>query len=177
MSMTSELLDIVRRDAVKFGKFVLASGKESDLYMDLRKVTLQPKGAFLIGSIIHDMIKDRSVEAIGGLSLGADPIAVATSLVAYQKGQEIVAFLVRKEKKEHGMKNAVEGPIRPGQKAVIVDDVITTGSSTITAIQQAEAAGLKVDLVIAVMDRLEGGRAAIEALGHEVRTLLTRNDL
>lgn len=177
MSMTSELLDIVRRDAVKFGKFTLASGKESDLYVDMRKVTLHPKGAFLIGSIIHDMIKDRSVDAIGGLSLGADPISVATSLIAYQKGQEIAAFLVRKEKKEHGMKNAVEGPIRPGQKVVIVDDVITTGSSTITAIQQAEAAGLKVDLVIAVMDRMEGGRAAIEALGHEVRTLLTRSDL
>ncbi|MRR39406.1 orotate phosphoribosyltransferase [bacterium] len=177
MSMNDELRDLVKRDAVKFGKFILASGKESDLYVDLRKVTLQPKGASLIGSIIFEMIRDRGIEAIGGLSLGADPIAVATSLAAYGQGQEIIAFLVRKEKKEHGMKNAVEGPIKPGQKVVIVDDVITTGSSTITAIQQAEAAGLKVDLVIAVMDRLEGGRANIEALGHEVRTLLTRNDL
>lgn len=175
--MIDELRDIVKRDAVKFGKFTLASGKESDLYVDLRKVTLLPKGAYLIGSIIYDMIKDRSVEAIGGLSLGADPIAVAVSLAAYQKGQEINAFLVRKEKKEHGMKNAIEGPIKTGQKVVIVDDVITTGSSTITAIQQAEAAGLKVDLVVAILDRLEGGRAAIESMGHEVRTLFTRNDL
>ena len=177
MSMKDELRDLVKRDAVKFGKFILASGRESDLYVDLRKVTLQPKGASLIGAIIFDMIKDRGIEAIGGLSLGADPIAVATSLAAYQQGREIIAFLVRKEKKGHGMKNAVEGPIRPGMKVVIVDDVITTGSSTITAIEQAEEAGLKVDLVIAVLDRLEGGRANIEALGHEVRTLLTRDDL
>jgi orotate phosphoribosyltransferase len=177
MSMIDELRDIVRRDAVRFGKFILASGKESDLYVDLRKVTLLPKGAFLIGSIIYDMIKDRPVEAIGGLTLGADPIAVAASLVAYQNGREIAAFLVRKEKKDHGMKSAVEGPVRPGQKVVIVDDVITSGSSTITAIQQAEAAGLSVDLVIAILDRMEGGKANIEALGHEVRTLLTRKDL
>jgi orotate phosphoribosyltransferase len=142
MSMKDELLGLVKRDAVKFGKFILASGRESDLYVDLRKVTLLPEGASLIGAIIFDMIKDRGIEAIGGLSLGADPIAVAVSLAAYQKGQEIVAFLVRKEKKGHGMKNAVEGPVRPGMKVVIVDDVITTGSSTITAIEQAEAAGL-----------------------------------
>lgn len=177
MSMMDELRDIVRRDAVRFGKFILASGKESDLYVDLRKVTLLPKGAFLIGSIIYDMIKDRPVEAIGGLTLGADPIAVAASMVAYQNGREIAAFLVRKEKKDHGMKSAIEGPVRPGQKVVIVDDVITSGSSTITAIQQAEAAGLSVELVIAILDRMEGGRANIEALGHEVRTLLTRKDL
>jgi len=177
MSMIDELRDIVRSDAVRFGKFILASGKESDLYVDLRKVTLLPKGAFLIGSIIYDMIKDRPVEAIGGLTLGADPIAVATSLIAYQNGREIAAFLVRKEKKDHGMKNAVEGPVRSGQKVVIVDDVITSGSSTITAIEQAEAAGLSVDLVIAVLDRMEGGKANIEALGHEVRTLLMRKDL
>ncbi len=166
MSMNDELRDLVKRDAVKFGKFILASGRESDLYVDLRKVTLHPKGAALIGEIIFDMIKDRGIDAIGGLSLGADPIAVATSLAAFWKGQEIIAFLVRKEKKEHGMKNAVEGPVRPGQKVVIVDDVITTGSSTITAIEQAEAAGLKVDLVIAVMDRLEGGRANVEHADH-----------
>lgn len=177
MSMIDELREIVRRDAVRFGKFILASGKESDLYVDLRKVTLLPKGAFLIGSIIYDMIKDRPVEAIGGLTLGADPIAVATSLVAYQNGREIAAFLVRKEQKDHGMKSAIEGPVRTGQKVVIVDDVITSGSSTITAIQQAEAAGLSVDLVIAVLDRMEGGRGNIEALGHEVRALLTRKDL
>lgn len=99
MNMREELLGIVRRDAVRFGKFILASGKESDLYVDLRKVTLQPRAAFLIGSIIYEMIKDRGIQAIGGMSIGADPIATAASMVAYQNGMETVAFLVRKEKK------------------------------------------------------------------------------
>jgi orotate phosphoribosyltransferase len=175
--MREELQGIVRRDAVKFGKFILASGKESDIYVDLRKVTLQPRAAFLIGSIIYDMVKDRSIDAIGGMSLGADPIATAASLVAYQNGQEIMAFLVRKEKKEHGTKNLVEGPIQPGFKAVIVEDVITTGSSTITAIRHAEGAGLKVDMVIGVLDRMEGGKGTIESLGYEVRTIMSREDL
>jgi len=177
MNKRDELLEIVRRDAVKFGKFVLASGKESDLYVDLRKVTLQPRAAFLIGSIIYEMVKDRSIDAIGGMTLGADPIATAASMVAYQNGREIVAFIVRKEKKEHGTKSLVEGPIREGFKAVIVEDVITTGSSAVTAIRNAEAAGLQVDMVIGVLDRMEGGKSTIESLGYEVRTILSREDL
>ncbi|HNY65119.1 MAG TPA: orotate phosphoribosyltransferase [Deltaproteobacteria bacterium] len=177
MKMFDELKDLVKKDAVKFGKFTLASGRESDIYVDMRKVTLNPKGAFLIGSLIYEMIKDSGVEAIGGLTMGADPIATASSLVAYQKGMELSAFLVRKEKKDHGMKNAVEGPVQPGQKVVVVDDVITTGGSTITAIENARAMGLEVVMVIAVFDRLEGGRANIEALVPDVRALLTRDDL
>ena len=177
MNKRDELLEIVQRDAVKFGKFVLASGKESDLYVDLRKVTLQPRAAFLIGSIIYEMVKDRSIDAIGGMTLGADPIATAASMVAYQNGREIVAFIVRKEKKEHGTKSLVEGPIREGFKAVIVEDVITTGSSAVTAIRNAEAAGLQVDMVIGVLDRMEGGKSTIESLGYEVRTILSREDL
>lgn len=177
MNMKEELREIVRRDAVKFGKFILASGKESDIYVDLRKVTLQPKGAFLIGSIIYDMIRDKAIDAVGGLTMGADPIAVATTMVAYQNGQEIISFLVRKEKKDHGMKSAVEGPVKKGFRVVIVEDVITSGSSTITAIRHAEDAGLKIEMVIAILDRMEGGRAAIEALGYPVHPLLTRSDL
>ncbi len=177
MNKREELLEIIRRDAVRFGKFILASGKESDLYVDLRKVTLQPRSALLIGSIIFELIKDRPVDAVGGMSIGADPIAMAASLVAYQNGREIVAFLVRKEKKEHGTKNLVEGPIRPGLRAVIVEDVITTGSSTIAAIRNAEEVGLKVELVIGILDRMEGGKPAIESLGYEVRTIFTREDL
>lgn len=177
MNMHDELKDLVRRDAVKFGRFTLASGRESDIYVDMRKVTLSPRGAFLIGSLICEAIRDLEVDAIGGLTMGADPIATAASLVAYGQGRELSAFLVRKEKKDHGMKNAVEGPVKPGQKVVVVDDVITTGGSTITAIENARAAGLEVVLVIAVFDRLEGGRASIEALVPDVRALLTRAEL
>jgi orotate phosphoribosyltransferase len=177
MNMIEELKELVKKDAVRFGTFTLASGKESDIYVDMRKVTLNPRGAFLIGSLIFDLIKDKGIDAIGGLTMGADPIATAASLMAYGKGHEISAFLVRKEKKDHGMKNAVEGPVRPGQKVVIVDDVITTGGSTITAIENARALGLEVVLVIAVFDRQEGGKANIEALVPDVRALLTRSDL
>ena len=177
MNKIDELRELIKSDAVKYGKFILASGRESDLYVDLRKVTLNPKGALLIGSIIFDMIKERSVDAIGGMSLGADPIAVASSLVAYQAGHTINAFLVRKGKKDHGTKNMIEGPFEKGYKVVVVEDVITTGSSTITAIEHIEEAGMVVDMVIGILDRSEGGKEAIEKLGYEVRSILERKDL
>ena len=177
MNKIDRLKEIVRRDAVKFGKFTLSSGKESDLYVDLRKVTLNPVGASLIGSLISRIIKDRKVDAVGGMSVGADPIAVATSLAAYQDGREIMAFLVRKTQKTHGTLNVIEGPIKPGQRALVVEDVITTGASTISAIERIKEAGLEIELVVAVFDRCEGGREAIESLGYEVRSLLTRRDL
>ncbi len=177
MNKIDELRELIKKDAVKHGKFILASGRESDLYVDLRKVTLNPKGAFLIGSIIVDMIKERPVDAIGGMSLGADPIAVASSLIAYQAGRTINAFLVRKGKKDHGTKNMIEGPFAAGQRVVVVEDVMTTGSSTITAIEHIEEAGMVVEMVIGVLDRSEGGREAIERLGYEVHAILERKDL
>jgi orotate phosphoribosyltransferase len=177
MNKIDQLKEIVRRDAVKFGKFTLSSGKESDLYVDLRKVTLNPVGASIIGSLIFGIIQDRKVDAVGGMSVGADPIAVATSLAAYQEGREIMAFLVRKTQKAHGTGNVIEGPIKPGQRALVVEDVITTGASTISAIERIKEAGLEIELVVAIFDRCEGGREAIEALGYEVRSLLTRRDL
>ncbi len=177
MNKIDQLKEIVRHDAVKFGKFTLSSGKESDLYVDLRKVTLNPVGASIIGSLISDIIKNRKVDAVGGMSVGADPIAVATSLAAYQEGREIMAFLVRKTQKTHGTGNVIEGPIKPGQRALVVEDVITTGASTISAIERIKEAGLEIELVVAIFDRCEGGREAIEALGYEVRSLLTRHDL
>jgi orotate phosphoribosyltransferase len=177
MSKINELKELIKNDAVKFGNFILSSGKESDLYVDLRKVTLSPKGAFLIGSIIFDMIKNRPIDAVGGMSLGADPIAVATSLIAYQSGHEIKAFLVRKGKKDHGTKNMIEGPIAQGFRVVVVEDVITTGASTITAIRNIEDAGMVVDMVIGVFDRSEGGSEAIKKLGYEVHSILERKDI
>jgi len=177
MSKIDQLREIVRRDSVKFGKFTLSSGKESDLYVDLRKVTLNPVGASIIGSLIYDMIKDRDVDAVGGMSVGADPIAVSTSLAAYQSGREIMAFLVRKTQKAHGTQNVIEGPIKAGFRALVVEDVITTGASTISAIDRIREAGMDVKMVVAVFDRCEGGKEAIEALGYEVHSLLTRRDL
>ncbi|MGC9323183.1 MAG: orotate phosphoribosyltransferase [Desulfomonilia bacterium] len=177
MSAVEELLDMVKKDAVRIGTFTLASGKVSDLYVDMRKVTLHPKGAFLIGSIIGEMLQDRNVDAIGGMSLGADPIAVSTSVLAYQTGRQITSFLVRKAQKDHGTRNLIEGPYVPGMRAVVVEDVITTGGSTLAAIKHVQDAGMVVDMVIAVFDRCEGGRESIESLGIEVRSILSRKDI
>ncbi|MCU0575874.1 MAG: orotate phosphoribosyltransferase [Desulfobacterota bacterium] len=177
MNKIDQLKAIVRRDAVKFGKFILSSGKESDLYVDLRKVTLNPVGASIIGELTYGIIRDRRVDAVGGMSIGADPIATAVSLAAYREGREIMAFLVRKTQKTHGTGNVIEGPVGAGLRALVVEDVITTGASTISAIERVREAGMVVELVVAVFDRCEGGREAIETLGVEVHSLLTRNDL
>lgn len=177
MDKLDQLREIIRRDAVKFGKFTLSSGKESDLYVDLRKVTLNPVGASIIGELTSEIIRNRKVDAVGGMSIGADPIATAVSLASYRDGKEIMAFLVRKSQKAHGTGNVIEGPVSAGMRTLVVEDVITTGASTISAIERVREAGMEVDLVVAIFDRCEGGREAIEALGVEVRSLLTRNDL
>lgn len=177
MSKHDELKALVQKDAVKHGHFILASGKESNIYVDLRKVTLNPKGAVLIGALIAEIIKDRGADAIGGLTMGADPIALAASIAALEHGLAINAFVVRKEKKAHGTMGWIEGPIEAGQKAVVVEDVITTGSSAIKAIERLKECGVHVDMVVAVLDREEGGREAIESLGYPVKSLLTRKDL
>ncbi len=177
MNKLDQLKEIIRRDAVKFGKFTLSSGKESDLYLDLRKVTLNPVGASIIGELTSEIIKNRKVDAVGGMSIGADPIATAVSLASYRDSRKIMAFLVRKSQKTHGTGNVIEGPVCAGMRALVVEDVITTGASTISAIERIREAGMVVDLVVAIFDRCEGGREAIEALGVEVRSLLTRNDL
>lgn len=177
MNKLDQLKEIIRRDAVRFGRFTLSSGKESDLYVDLRKVTLNPVGAAIIGELTSEIVRDRKVDAVGGMSIGADPIATAVSLAAYHGGREIMAFLVRKTQKSHGTGNVIEGPVSRGMRALVVEDVITTGASTISAIERVREAGMEVDLVVAIFDRLEGGREAIEALGVEVRSLLTRDDL
>jgi orotate phosphoribosyltransferase len=158
MSKLDELKDIVGRDAVKFGKFILSSGKESDIYVDLRKVTLNPEGATLIGDVVSDMIRNVEADAIGGMTMGADPIALAVAMKALEKGRHINAIVVRKEQKAHGTMNWVEGPATPGQKVIVVEDVITTGGSAGKAIDRLRENGFVVDTVVAVFDRMECGK-------------------
>ena len=177
MSKHEDLKQLVKRDAVRFGKFILASGKESDFYADLRKVTLNAQGATLIGEIIAEMIKDHDVQAVGGMTMGADPIATAASVACYRAGREVHAFIVRKEVKDHGTGRLVEGPVKEGDRVVVVEDVITTGGSTLKAIERIEATGLVVDCVIAVFDRQEGGKEIIEAQGYKVYPIITRAEL
>ncbi|MFH1911146.1 MAG: orotate phosphoribosyltransferase [Pseudomonadota bacterium] len=157
--------------------FTLVSGRTSNYYFNCKPTTLDPEGMNLIGELVFAMLADSEVTAAGGLTLGADPIANALSVISFQKGRPIKSFIVRKDVKDHGMKSAVEGNVRPGEKVVILDDVITTGGSTITAIERAREAGLVIDRVIALIDREEGGRENIENHVARVDAVLTRSEI
>lgn len=157
--------------------FTLASGRQSNFYFNCKPTTLDPEGMNLIGEIIFDMIKDAPVTAAGGLTLGADPIANALAVISYQLGRPVKAFVVRKDVKDHGTKSAIEGNVTAGEKVVIIDDVITTGASTITAIEHARKAGLVIDRVITLIDREEGGRENILQHVEHIQSVLTRTEI
>jgi orotate phosphoribosyltransferase len=131
----------------------------------------------LIGHLLFNMIEDLDVTAAGGLTLGADPMANALSVISFQRGKPVKSFIVRKETKDHGTKSRIEGTVKAGESVVILDDVITTGGSTIAAIAAAREAGLNVKRVIALVDREEGGRENIEKEVSDVRAVLTRTEV
>lgn len=143
--------------AVKTGDFTLSSGKKSNFYVDCRKVTLHPQGAKLIGKIVLEKIKGLKVDAVGGMTLGADPITGAVVTLS-----DIPGFIIRKKAKEHGTQQKIEGLIEKGWKVVIVEDVATTGGSALQAIEAVEAIGAKVIKVISVVDREEGAAEALK---------------
>jgi orotate phosphoribosyltransferase len=157
------LLVLLRQRAVKLGDFTLASGRKSHYYIDGRLVTLDSEGSYLIARCVLDLIARERIDAtwIGGLTMGADPIAAATAAVSHAEGAPLSAFLVRKEAKTHGTGRKVEGGLPAGARVVIVDDVVTTAGSTLQAIAAAEEMGCEVAAVICVIDREEGGREAL----------------
>lgn len=157
--------------------FTLASGRQSNFYFNCKPTTLDPEGMNLIGEVVFDMLRDAPVTAAGGLTLGADPIANALAVVSFQRGKPIKSFIVRKDIKDHGTKSAIEGNVVAGERVVILDDVITTGGSTITAIGQAGRAGLVVDRVITLIDREEGGRENILQHTNCVESVFTRTQI
>jgi orotate phosphoribosyltransferase len=157
--------------------FTLASGNKSNYYFNCKPTTLDPEGMNLIGTLLFNMLKDSEITAAGGLTLGADPIANALSVISYQKGKPIKSFIVRKDAKDHGMKSSIEGNIKPGEKVVIIDDVITTGGSTIIAIEHAREAGLIVDRVITLIDREEGGKENILRHVKNIQSVFTRTEI
>lgn len=170
------LIELIRAKALRIGQFTLASGKEASYYLDCRQVTLDPQGANLIAAGILQLLGDDLPDAVGGMAIGADPITAAVVTVAGQRGLALKGFMVRKEPKGHGRGRDVEGPVEEGQRVVIVEDVVTTGGSSLQAIERVEAFGLHVDRVIAIVDRLEGGREAFERRGYALQTLLTIRD-
>jgi len=157
--------------------FTLASGRKSNYYFNCKPTTLDPEGMNLIGTLLFQMLSDSTATAAGGLTLGADPLANALSVISFQKGRPIKSFIVRKDIKDHGTKSAIEGNVMPGEKVVIIDDVITTGGSTITAIEHARKAGLIIDRVITLIDREEGGRENILQHVGFVQSVFTRTEI
>ena len=160
-----ELLALLAEKSFQLGQFKLSSGATSDYYVDCRLTTLDAQGALLTGRVFLEEIRARGwqVEAIGGLTLGADPIAVAVAVVSAQQGPSVQAFLVRKAEKEHGTRQRIEGFRRHGARVVIVDDVCTTGASTIQAIEAAREAGFEIAGVMCLLEREEaGGRTSVE---------------
>ncbi|MCX7988642.1 MAG: orotate phosphoribosyltransferase [Thermodesulfovibrio sp.] len=162
--MRERLIRLIYEKAFKYSEepiFRLTSGGMSKYYFNCKAVTLSPEGMYLIGNIIYEMISNINVKGIGGLTLGADPIAYAVAYTSYLKGNPIEAFVVRKKAKEHGTMQWIEGNIKAGENVVVVDDVITTGSSTIQAITKLKEAGIFVKKVVVLVDRQEGGRQNI----------------
>lgn len=171
------LIELIKTHALQFGNFTLASGKQASFYLDCRKLTLHPLGANQIAAGMLALLGNPPPQAIGGMAIGADPISAATITLAGQQGLNLMAFIVRKEAKQHGTGRQVEGPVEPGMTAVICEDVVTSGGSALKAVDAAREFGLKVNKILAVVDRLEGGRETIEAAGLELETLVTVRDL
>jgi orotate phosphoribosyltransferase len=182
MDIRSRLIDIVRERSFQYSEeptFRLTSGAVSNFYFNMKKTTQSPDGMYLIARLVFEKVKELGVrpKALGGLTMGADPIAYAVAFYSYTVEEPMRAFAIRKEPKGHGLKLPIEGDVEPGDHVVIIDDVVTTGGSTIKAITVAKEFGLIIDAVIVLLDRCEqNGRQNIEALGYPVHSLLTVND-
>jgi orotate phosphoribosyltransferase len=174
----ARLLELLRTRSFQEREVTLSSGLKSNFYIDCKQVSLDAEGASLIGELFHMVIDEvaPAAVAVGGLTLGADPLATATSIASFAAGRSRAAFIVRKEPKGHGTNQWVESTKLPeGAKVVILEDVVTTGASTIRAIERSRAAGLDVVCAVGLVDRLEGGRDAVEAHA-PLNTLFTRRD-
>lgn len=179
MTDYESLVQLLAQKSVKRGRFTLASGKISDIYIDVRMTSMSPEGLSQIGPLALQAIRSTgwTVDSIGGMTLGADPIAYAISYASSLQGPALRAFTVRKDTKLHGTGKLIEGPFAQGDHVVIVEDVITTGSSALQAIETVKTFGGHVQGVLALVDRKEGGREAIEHDGYPVITLITINEL
>ncbi|MBA4504675.1 orotate phosphoribosyltransferase [Corynebacterium sanguinis] len=171
---TNELAQLVKDLAVVHGKVTLSSGREADYYVDLRRATLHHRASALIGQLLRELTDDLTFDAVGGLTLGADPVAAA---IMHAPGRDIDAFVVRKEAKKHGMQRRVEGPSISGKRVLVVEDTTTTGNSPLTAVEACRAEGAEVVAVATVVDRATGAAEVLREAGLEYRYLLGLEDL
>lgn len=171
------LRDQITRNAVVHGRVTLSSGKEADYYVDLRRITLSSAAAPLVGQVMLDLLADVSFDAVGGLTMGADPVATAMLHGAAARGRALDAFVVRKEGKAHGLQRRIEGPDVKGRRVVAVEDTSTTGGSVITAVQALREAGAEVVAVAVIVDRDTGVRQAMDKEGLPYFHAYTKGDL
>jgi len=172
------LLALLKEEAFKRGRFVLSSGKVSNYYLDGRIITLAPEGAYLVASIILELIKDKDIAALGGPTLGADPIVGAVAALSHINNNPIKTFIVRRSAKEHGMQRQIEGPqLKKDSRVVLVDDVATTGKSLIEAKQALQDLGIKVDTAIVIVDRCEGAEENLAKAGLKLEPIFKIEEL
>ena len=175
MSARESLKNEILNKAVVHGKVILSSGKEADYYVDLRRVTLDSVAAPLVGEVMLELTKDLDYEAVGGLTLGADPVATAMMHVAGQKGRKLDSFVVRKAEKAHGLQRRIEGPDVKGKKVLAVEDTSTTGGSVLTAVDAVKEAGAIVVAVAVIVER--GAAPKVKEAGLEYRAAYQLSDL
>ena len=180
LKIKNELIEIICKKSFKYSEepvFKLVSGRMSCFYINCKPTILSPRGMFLTGSLVFDAIRDYNVSGVGGLTFGADPIAIATAFTSELKGHPVKAFSIRKTQKDHGIVKWLEGDLKPGDRVAVIDDVATTGGSTIKAVERAESEGLNVVKVVILVDRQEGGIENIRKHVDDVSSIITRDEL
>ena len=181
MDEKARLKEILLQQSYRQGSFTLTSGKTSDFYIDGKQTTLHAEGSYLCGKLLFELIKNEAepIHAVGGMTLGADPLVSAVSIVSYLEQAPIPAFIVRKEAKGHGTGNYIEGlkNLPAGSRVALIEDVVTTGGTLLKVIERVEAAGFTVGLVITVVDRQEGGAEILAEQGYPLKALFTRESL
>jgi orotate phosphoribosyltransferase len=175
MSAYKDLLEQIKKKAIVHGKVILSSGKEADYYVDLRRITLDHKAAPLVGKVMLKLTKDLDFDAVGGLTLGADPVATAMMHAAAKKGRKLDSFVVRKEGKAHGLQRRIEGPDVAGKRVLAVEDTSTTGGSVLAAVEALKEAGAIVVGVAVIVER--GAEQAIKDAGYKYYAAYSLKDL
>lgn len=181
MTEREQLKHILLQKSYREGTFTLTSGKTSDFYVDGKQTTLSADGAYLCGRLLYELIREHpeKITGVGGMTLGADPLVTAVSVVSHLENDPIPAFIVRKESKGHGTDNYIEGKnnLVPGALVALVEDVVTTGGTLVKVIERVENEGFRVGLVATIVDRQEGGAEALAAQGYPLAAIFTREEL